>query len=1265
MPTARLLPRHFPLPNLVLLGAVCSLFLSGCPTQPVDGGAAAASSAELTVTIKQPAADASLKGTAIVASGDVKTTGVTKGKKIACSIPIAGKDTGCTVTGTAPTATFTCPGIDTTVLDASQKPVFKEGSSLTLTVTCTVTGGDPTNSDSRTVKIDNQAPVVTFEAPTTKGVYIRKVHIKGHVDDKNLKITTFTATPQGGDPIPVPVVVKGIQSPGPFKTFEFDWQPEDPTTRVYTLALHAEDTSGNVATVLDADGNPVDPNVTFTILQAPAFAGDNSPDGGSLADAMPDDVAQDLALGDLDGDGIQDAVVAAKHGLIARQGLTVGPEEGSPASGRFARPPVDDPGKVLLADWRFQRLNGPDLRKVLLTDLDGDSDLDVLAVGVDATNGPSAWAYLNVSVPKSVRLVLVDTIKLPSEPLSAALIELDPPAGDSEVRSQPDLVVGAKANNKGLTTVLLAPAPTCNCGKAGSFACGSPEATACVTAAKIAPTATIFPKDPKGLNTVIDKGVTGITSIAVGDFYADDLNLDDLCVGEEARPRVSCYRNFQHNGVLEQAQDSYALLDDGVADSHFIMTVEWTSTQAGGDGPDLLVSTHKGFLRWLRGKHNGTFSHDATDPQVLGGIGDVSDAVIVKNGPGGTPYVHFNPTGTREVTQVPLFAGQDFSATTNCLRTWIVADGVVRVLAADLDGDTHTDLVTLDKASSGVQVAFGSQTDVQDFRAPSVTHVCSQVDVGFMTTNEIAQMVVADFTKDQRPELLLIGMASKSWQQGPNGLYGSCPSEQVDGLPTYKPVWTFSMSMNDQGAWQPGARVGEFAPYYNGQLPGDTVKQHILAGASVSCPDAPKPFGSVVGAQVADMNNDGLLDLVTVRSVAANYAVGSATAVGKCGCVWSDVGEKSEVDNTFGLDGPDEAGKGAPGCCRIYNSTEDKKKINPLKGYGDGAPLDRASLHVWLNTDVTKPFGLGSNSVQVQSPVAQPPQVLKPAFAQAGGLNPVGVAVADLNGDKNADVVTAMAEFNSHSDAKAVYLQDRLRVFLGQGNGKLKIADQADIATLVNPQNGLPYTVPVSYVVVDQAPISVQAAPFCSDQELPSVLTLNAKPSANTVSLVRNLGAGKFGTGRFPFPVGEDPVTAMTVRNVNGKDCADVLVALKASIALLPGVTSGLDQFFTAKTNLVEGEDNAYVGTDVMDANGDGLLDLVLLDGKRNSIDMYLGDGQGGFVKYPGTLLAPGKVKRVVESDVDGDGCVDLVVQSTYGATLFRNQLGTCTPPTP
>ena len=1247
MPIARTSPFRHRSPTLPLLATVYLILLMGCSTTPPEASDGPPDP-EFVVSIKDPAQE--VVGGTVTVTGTIAITNPPKGKTLVATLALPnGKTMNCPVKATGKTFTFECKDALVT-LDGDGKPLFKENASIALTVTVTYKNTDFTGSASKSVRVDNLGPVIVIDSPAPGGVYIGVVKIKGHIDDKSLKASALSLGLKDAETLD-PLELKDAKTGQPlqvFKTFELDWKPplEDQASHAYTLNVHAD----------DAVGHPTDAQVTFSILRAPSIMGDTLSTEGAVYDAMTDDVALDFVLGDLDQDGVLDAVVAGKKGIIVRRGLA-NPETNL-GTGHFDLPPLNDPGskdgKLIRPDWRFQRINGFDARKLELIDLDGDGDLDVLAVGVNSLGEALAWALLNFSVtpledgtPGRIRLMLVDSMLLPAEPSSLALVDLNP--DEDGTATMRDLVVGAKAANKGLTTVLLGTTDAlCDCGKIGKFACADPQALKCMTEAKTAVTATIFPKSKTAVHTIIDKGVTGITSIAIGDFYADSRTLPDLCVGEEARPRVSCYRNHNGDGSLEAAQDSYAIQDAGANDAHFVMALEWTSLPPGKpDGPDLIVSTHQGFMRWLRGTHNGTFTYTpASDKRIVGT--DIYAAAVVANGPSGTPYLYVNDWAdgqpTREVRQIPLLSG-DNSVSTNCFRSWILADGVRKLLTADLDGDQRQDLVALDFSSQGLQVAFGSPVDAQDFVAPPAYHVCSYV--GAVTSpiyamNEVAQVVVADFTKDQKPELMMIGKSSYSFQKD---LSGRCTSDT--GVLTFKPVWTFSLAMNQQGRWLPSGRIGEFAPYSYQIAPGDTAKQSVLSGASSNCPEAPKPIGSVVGAEAADMNNDGLLDLVTVRSVAANYALGGATAAGACGCLFA---EKNEINPGFGIESPEKAAAGAPGCCRIYDTAKDPEKQSPLIGYGGGAPLDRGSLHVWLNKDANKPFGLDGNAVQVQSPVTQPPPVVKPDTAVAGGLDPKGLAVADLDGNKTLDVVTLMGESGSRADPKQVYLDNRLRVFKGDGKGKLAVHDQADVVTVLDAVTLDPFKVlNVSYLVVDAGPISVFAVPFCN-KDAPTILTLNTKQ--NTVSMLRNLGNAKFATGLNGFPV-EDGVSSMSVRDVDAKDCVDVLLALKSSIGFLRGV----NEWFDMKINLVESQENSYVGTELLDVNKDGWQDLALLNSKQSVVELYLGDGNGGFVKYPGTLLTPGGVKRVQQLDIDADGCADLVVHSTFGATLLRNTL--------
>lgn len=63
-----------------------------------------------------------------------------------------------------------------------------------------------------------------------------------------------------------------------------------------------------------------------------------------------------------------------------------------------------------------------------------------------------------------------------------------------------------------------------------------------------------------------------------------------------------------------------------------------------------------------------------------------------------------------------------------------------------------------------------------------------------------------------------------------------------------------------------------------------------------------------------------------------------------------------------------------------------------------------------------------------------------------------------------------------------------------------------------------------------------------------------------------------------------------------------------------------------------------------VDINEDGKPDIVTANGRRNSIEMLVGDGKGGFSTQPGVTLEPGRDRySFALADIDRDGHVDLV----------------------
>jgi hypothetical protein len=1253
----------------VALASVVVCGLAACSTDDGGGGITAEPTGELTVTPQTPAPTADGKapvvnGSQVTLGGAAQWVGPSLGSKrivISASTP-DGLPLPCSCEGAATDAktgaskctagkkkvAWNCGPFDTTGKDAKGNPKFKEAASVSLNVHAELSDGSASADNGVALAVDNNLPLVVFESPTPNEAVIGRARVKGSIADKTLATVAWSATIDGAPAGPEALLLedvakKAAQQPAVLAN------PQDPAKAGkfdFWLTLTAGGSRKVVltATVTDKAGNQVQQALAFTVLKAPAFLGDNSPQGKGFADATPDPV-QDMAATDLDGDGLVDVVVATKQGIVVRKGRP------APEVGRFDWPPLTDPGKTADPDWRYRRLPGLDARIVRLADLNADGRLDVLALGL-LEQAPTAWVLLNLSTPGAPRLRKVDATPLPDEPLSAVIVDINKPL---KAQGQPDLVVGGKSVDKGLSVLqLLEPAEQlCTCKGFKGQSCADPAVLDCLTQSTGDVSMSLFSKDPKKLMTFIDKGVTGIRSIAVADFYKDGNTtngksdgLPDLCVGEESRPRISCYRNDTGDGTLRQPQDSYIFYDAGVKDSAMVLATEFTSNSVGKpegalDGPDLLVSTNTGLFRWLRGDHNGGFTYKDGDRFFLGSTQAIGSVAQLGIGPGGAPYL-MAVNGGRGVVQYPLQV-TDNAWASQCQREWVAGETALRVASADVDKDGKPDLLVLDGASGGVHFIKG--LDNADFQAPPVYHACGLLNGGW-GPRELAVAEAGDFTKDGLPELLLVTTTADSMQPGTNGV---CTTPT--GAKTYWPVYVFDLYLNVKGAdgkgrINPTPRTGEFAPYAGKD---ETEK----SGAPVvNCEEAPHKLGDIVDAKLADMNNDNILDLVSVREV--EYTLGSTSDPSSdpaaCSCLW---GENREVDNAWGPDSPaDKPDKSK--CCRNYTNA-DKEKKTPRSGYGGGAALNRGSLQIWTSTDVASPFGLSAKAVF--APGVAPPLV-RPTFAQAGGMGAVGVAVAPFDSDKFLDVVTVMPSKGSRTKQfedppyKKDFLAPRLRFFKGLGNGQLQPSAQQDTTKLVRPASGLAYDLATTYIVVDEQPLEVKATAFCATSELPTVFTLNSGTDSNTVSVVQDLGNLKMKPAVHTSLV-ESGLTDLSIDDLDDSKCKDILMAANTSVGLLSGLP--FSPFFAAKKNLLEGQANAYSSVQIIDANGDGFKDLLLIDPKRGGIDLFLGDGQGHLVAYDGHLLVAPSPSHVSQTDLDKDGCVDLLVRSKQGATVLRN----------
>ncbi len=935
-----------------------------------------------------------------------------------------------------------------------------------------------------------------------------------------------------------------------------------PTADV-TLVVHAVDLAGNASELT---------------VQVHAVRGMQVAGGSMTGPASWLKDVKTVQIGDITGDGVVDAVTGGSDGVVVRPGQTGG------GTVQFFDPQQQD---------ATLHIAGLDVVALRVRDLDGDGDLDVLAAGTHKDGTGGLWGLLNIGSG----LRLVADLTVPGIPTCMELADLD-------LDGQPDVLLGTATAAVGLVVVRVPKNPQCKVKN---------EHVSCAGANDGLKSAELFlPSDVSE-----NKGVQGIASLAVGDFFSDPVHAPDVCVGESGRPLVSCYRNRTHDGHLDHAEDGWQAYD--CQDVAQIVGFDWS-----GDGVlDLFAASGCGKVRWLKGKGDGTFEF-APGPAAQMTAQGVTQLLIAPVGPGGLPCLVIL-SGGASAQIVPL--GFSASYTPNlpwlpasCMPGVVLGGQVASVTAADVDGDGVADLVAADGQPPGTPVAKGKATG--EFDAPLVLLVCAlPTEFGEdLQAHDPAQMAVADFTGDGKPDVLAVGSPGRSLQAG---IAGACPV-QGKTLAVRKPAWPVQLWVN-QGTGSFGVqRATEMAPY----------AQPKLSGAAADCPTIPPSFGAATGLAMGDVDGDKLPDLAVIRGN-SSYPLGYADSTGSTAvclaCGWDEV---REVDNAWGVQSADD-GDATGRCCRTF-ADDDYAKKKPLVGYGGGAPMARASLWLWLAKNTTAPFGMSNGTWPSQ------PGILTPAFAQAAGRNPRAVALLDLDGDGKDDVVTATeAEID-----QTRWLEARLRVFRSIGPGQLAPVPQTgDQAAVLDPELGWTQSLPVSYRVMGRGPTGLRTARLGTKQ-IPSILA-----SANKYDQVAVLQAAAQGQLQ---RVGELPagsqLATVAAQDVDGDGRSDLLVAVKAGV----GVLHALDGWFDA-VKMVWPAEQDVVDAALADVNADGYADVVLVDRKAAQLLVLLGDGQGGFMPWGGRVALPQQPQQVVLADLDGDGCVDFVVRGLHALAVVRN----------
>lgn len=246
------------------------------------------------------------------------------------------------------------------------------------------------------------------------------------------------------------------------------------------------------------------------------------------------------------------------------------------------------------------------------------------------------------------------------------------------------------------------------------------------------------------------------------------------------------------------------------------------------------------------------------------------------------------------------------------------------------------------------------------------------------------------------------------------------------------------------------------------------------------------------------------------------------------------------------------------------------------------------------------------------------------------GHNPVDLALADLDEDGDLDVAIA-----NHDT-------DYLTLLLGDGTGRMLPAANSPLRLGIEPH-----------------PHAVLTADIDRDGHVDLLVD---ERDREAVRALHGRGDGSFDTVGFRIPVGGDPYRGMALGDLNGDGWLDLVTPNPTAAAVLLAGEEG----FGLPRPLPARRPFAVA---LADLNGDGAVDL-LSTSEAGHLEVFYGDGVGGFGAADQQPRLPSGGKKAVAGDFDGDGNDDvaivnwmaeevvLLMGSRHGTSLVRVPAG-------
>lgn len=280
----------------------------------------------------------------------------------------------------------------------------------------------------------------------------------------------------------------------------------------------------------------------------------------------------------------------------------------------------------------------------------------------------------------------------------------------------------------------------------------------------------------------------------------------------------------------------------------------------------------------------------------------------------------------------------------------------------------------------------------------------------------------------------------------------------------------------------------------------------------------------------------------------------------------------------------------------------------------------------------------------------------------AVGLGPHMISIGDFNGDGHQDFATPNYFSNSVSvrlgdgeggfgageEIAVAYNPNSLSTGDYNSDGKLDIAALCFGSELVVIciNDGTGHFTDTNNVNVGYRPLSLVSADINLDGKI-DIVTTN---TLGSISIRLGDGRGNYIHQSSSFVPGNEPAN-IAVADFNNDKKPDLAVVNKTDKTVSIGLGDGTGGFTIASTILIGG---TPYGITIGDFNGDGKQDFATpCKGNRNDsyISIRIGDGLGNFNSLP-NIGTVNYARSIDAGDFNGDGKLDLAVVDYYSGTV-------------